>query len=205
MVILRGLGNLPHEMVYRFFIQQGIILLVLNLIFRNDVPTQIRAKLVDLVLRIDSQVLASFVPIDFFAEIRDMIRRGVQYNAPEMIEKLLKFVEDFDAPHFENVFVKWNSLLKEQSHQSIRLICQQIASGELGDLRLRELEPFRSNESDEDIRTGSIILRQFNANPSVFLNKKLNTFITDVSTELYKVSQEFFKLRQENAHSSQFV
>jgi hypothetical protein len=32
----------------------------------------------------------------------------------------MKFLDDFDAFAFENVFVKWNRNLKDESHQRIK-------------------------------------------------------------------------------------
>ena len=40
-----------------------------------------------------------------------------------------------------------------------------------------------------------VILRNYNKNPSVFINVKLNTFITEVANQLFEVSQELWALR----------
>ena len=71
----------------------------------------------DLLLRIDyvCPVVGAFIPIDFFAEIFDLMKRTGFQSTAEILEKQLKFLDDFDAESFENVFVKWNKHLKAKS------------------------------------------------------------------------------------------
>jgi len=43
----------------------------------------------------------------------------------------MKFLDDFDANQFENVFVKWDSILRNNSHTNIKDYCEQIYKNDL--------------------------------------------------------------------------
>lgn len=43
-------------------------------------------------------------------------------------------------------------------------------------------------ELEKEERIIDVILRNFNQNPAVFINTKLNMFITEVATQLFSVS-----------------
>lgn len=92
------------------------------------VQKETRAHLVGCVLKIEQHiasnssnpkgVLQAFIPPNFFAEIKEQMRR--KDNTADLDEKLEKFLKDFDKPSYENVFVKWNKDLKKESHRRIR-------------------------------------------------------------------------------------
>jgi hypothetical protein len=111
-------------------------------------------------------------------------------------------LRDFDSENFENVFVKWNSELKLQSHQAVQEICDKLINRE--EIDFNTLEPVRITDLENETRIGSVILRQFNSNPSVFINTKLHMFITEIAAELYKVSQSLFQFRQSGQDPSKF-
>lgn len=53
-----------------------------------------------------------------------------------------------------------------------------------------------SPDLQDELRIESIILRMYNKNPAVFINIKLNTFITKVAEILYDVSKKLFQISQ---------
>ena len=52
-----------------------------------------------------------------------------------------------------------------------------------------------SMELEKEERIIEVILRNYNQNPAVFINTKLNIFITEVATQLFAVSQQIYTLR----------
>ena len=50
-------------------------------------------------------------------------------------------------------------------------------------------------ELEEELRISQVILRMYNRNPAVFINVKLNSFITDVARELQEVFMLFLRIR----------
>jgi len=50
-------------------------------------------------------------------------------------------------------------------------------------------------ELEKEERIVEVILRNYNHNPAVFINSKLNMFITDVATQLFTVSQHLYAMR----------
>ena len=50
-------------------------------------------------------------------------------------------------------------------------------------------------ELEKEERISEVILRNYNHNPAVFINTKLNMFISDVASQLFSVSQQIFALR----------
>ena len=44
-----------------------------------------------------------------------------------------------------------------------------------------------------------VILRNYNRNPAVFINTKLNGFISEVANQLFSVSQQLYALRQDDS------
>ena len=53
-------------------------------------------------------------------------------------------------------------------------------------------------ELEKEERIIDVILRNFNQNPAVFINTKLNMFITEVATQLFSVSQYLYAKRQDD-------
>ena len=106
----------------------------------------------------------------------------------------MKFLDDFDANNFENVFVKWDCYLREESHQKVKALCEKILHGKAFE-DLTSLEEIVNPELDEELRISQIILRMYNRNPAVFINVKLNSFITDVAKEIQEVSWQLFRIR----------
>jgi len=45
-----------------------------------------------------------------------------------------------------------------------------------------------NTELEKEERILDVILRNFNNNPAVFINAKVNVFITEVATQLFSVS-----------------
>jgi len=58
------------------------------------------------------------------------------------------------------------------------------------------LEETKNPDYENELIVDSVILRMYNYNPSVFINVKLNAFITDVSQELYEVSKQLVLISQ---------
>lgn len=54
-------------------------------------------------------------------------------------------------------------------------------------------------ELEKEERIMDVILRNYNHNPAVFINTKLNMFITEVATQLFAVSQQLYSLKQDDA------
>jgi hypothetical protein len=211
--ILRDIISMP-EFVTRLFIEKGLIMFVLNLIFdfkyKHVIDKEIRGKLTDQALKIEHAllqdrsnlygpsglyscgVLKAFIPPNFFAEINEQMRRN-QYQ-PELFEKQMKFLDDFDADKFENVFVKWDCYLREESHKKVKDLCEKIMLGKPFD-DLTALEEIVNVELEEELRISQVILRMYNRNPAVFINVKLNSFITDVAKEIQEVFMLFFRIR----------
>ena len=48
---------------------------------------------------------------------------------------------------------------------------------------------FNSFEMAFEERVMNVILRNYNQNPSVFINVKLNVFISDLATQMFAISQ----------------
>ena len=55
-----------------------------------------------------------------------------------------------------------------------------------------------SMELEKEERVSEVILRNYNHNPSVFINTKLNMFISEVATQLFSVSQHLYTMRQDD-------
>jgi len=108
----------------------------------------------------------------------------------------MNFLDDFDANSFENVFVKWDCYLREESHQRVKALCEKILHGKPFD-DLTSLDEIVNPELDDELRISQVILRIYNRNPAVFINLKLNTFITAISQQIYEVAQELFRIRNE--------
>ena len=53
-------------------------------------------------------------------------------------------------------------------------------------------------ELEKEERIIEVILRNYNHNPAVFINTKLNIFITEVASQLFTVSQQLYTLRQDD-------
>ncbi len=70
---------------------------------------------------------------------------------PTQEDDMIKdFITHLDAPKYENLFVMWNSDLKEQQHTKIKLECERIMKAlqkHTGDFELFDsnitTEPFR--------------------------------------------------------------
>jgi hypothetical protein len=114
----------------------------------------------------------------------------------DLVEKQMNFLDDFDANSFENVFVKWDCYLREESHQRVKALCEKILHGKPFD-DLTSLDEIVNPELDDELRISQVILRIYNRNPAVFINLKLNTFITAISQQIYEVAQELFRIRNE--------
>mmetsp|Transcript_35350 Transcript_35350/g.46533 ORF Transcript_35350/g.46533 Transcript_35350/m.46533 type:complete len:153 (+) Transcript_35350:866-1324(+) len=139
------------EFVMHLFIDRGLIIFLLNLIFDKAkygsiIGKEMRATLTDQVLKIDrimqsidrgnllafserqsSGIVKAFVPTSFFAEINEQMWRMRTNNQAELLQQQLLFLDHFDADYFENAFVKWDKTLREQSLARVRDICRQIA------------------------------------------------------------------------------
>lgn len=71
----------------------------------------------------------------------------------------------------------------------MKALCQEILVNKKPLQPLVYLQKIENPELKQEIRIEqSVILRIYNANPAVFINQKLNKFITDVAKELYAVS-----------------
>lgn len=92
----------------------------------------------------------------------------------------MNFLDDFDANSFENVFVKWDCYLRDESHQRVKALCEKILHSRPFD-DLTSLDEIVNPDLDDELRISQVILRIYNRNPAVFINLKLNTFITAVS------------------------
>jgi hypothetical protein len=110
-------------------------------------------------------------------------------NTADLEEKLEKFLKDFDKPSYENVFVKWNKELKRESHRRIREYCDRVFTKQDCNLSLEEIQ---SNEMWKEKIIDKVILRIYNRNPAVFIGNSLTSFITDVSANIYKLSQKLY-------------
>jgi hypothetical protein len=106
----------------------------------------------------------------------------------------MQFLDNFDSDLFENALVKWDRESKRQSHSKVRDFCEKILHGEPFQ-DLRTLDSIVNFDLEKEERILQVILRKYNTNPSVFINVKLNMFITEVATQLFKVSQELYALR----------
>ena len=106
----------------------------------------------------------------------------------------MKFLDDFDADKFENVFVKWDCYLREESHKKVKDLCEKIMLGKPFE-DLTSLEEIVNVELEEELLISQVILRMYNRNPAVFINVKLNSFITDVARELQEVFMLFLRIR----------
>ena len=49
-------------------------------------------------------------------------------------------------------------------------------------------------ELEKEERILEVILRNYNHNPAVFINTKINVFITEVATQLFSVSQHLYAM-----------
>jgi DNA-directed RNA polymerase subunit F len=207
--LLDALIKTRPEQVSSLFIDKKLILFLLNIIFDSKhlqglFPKETRANLVKCVLKIEQidkmnnsrqkGVLQAFIPPNFFAEIKEILRRNQAAN--DLDEKLSKFLDDFDADNYESVFVKWNKTLRQQNANKIREYCDKIASGcDLSAIDLRTLEEVESHDIKKEQIADQIILRMYNRNPSVFINQKLTAFITNLAERLYFLSQELYELK----------
>ena len=122
---------MKNDQVENLFVDKGLLLFMLNLIFKKEkdqIDREIRRNLLEQVLKIEQAVkinqndekfqgvLKAFIPHNFFAEIRDLMRRNQKEKNEIIFEKQFKFLEEFDMPDYENVFVKWTKELKDESH-----------------------------------------------------------------------------------------
>ena len=143
LVILNCLIAMKNDQVENLFVNKGLLLFMLNLIFTKDndkgqIDINVRRNLVEQVLKIEQAVkiykndetyqgvLFAFIPHNFFAEIRDLMRRNQKEKNEIIFEKQLKFLKKFDKPKYENVFVKWTKELRDKSHLNIKFECEQI-------------------------------------------------------------------------------
>jgi hypothetical protein len=53
-------------------------------------------------------------------------------------------------------------------------------------------------ELEKEERIMEVILRNYNQNPAVFINTKLNVFISELANQLFSVSQQLYALRQDD-------
>ena len=103
LVILNCLIAMKNDQVENLFVNKGLLLFMLNLIFTKEIIftkekdngqnfKEIRGNLVEQVLKIEQAVkiykndekyqgvLFAFIPHNFFAEIRDLMRRNQKEN-----------------------------------------------------------------------------------------------------------------------------
>ena len=126
------------DFVMKMFIDQGLILFLLNLIFDTKyssvITKEMRGTLTDQVLKIDRVmqgvdrgnllgfadrqsygVVKAFIPPNFFAEINEQLWRWRDYHKAELVQLQMRFLDHFDADYYENALVKWDKNLREQS------------------------------------------------------------------------------------------
>lgn len=113
--------------INQFLISTGLIMFILNQIFEKKTQNankKDRVELIKLILQASPYtqgIFSKYIPQFFFVEIQSK-----QLNDPDT-EKIIEFIKELDAPEFENVFIIWNSNLKNESHQRIKNNCEQIA------------------------------------------------------------------------------
>ena len=142
-------------------------------------------------------VVKAFIPPSFFAEINEQMWRMRHHSKNELLQLQMQFLDNFDADYFENSLVKWDKSLREMSQHRVRDFCELILNNQpIGDLRI--LDQIVNMELEKEERIIEVILRNYNHNPAVFINTKLNIFITEVASQLFSVSQQIYTLRQDD-------
>ena len=140
------------DFVVHLFIDRGLIMFLLNLIFDQGyasvITKQMRGTLTDQVLKIDRVmqsmdrgnllafsdrqsygVVKAFIPPSFFAEIKEQMWR-MRTHQNELLQLQMQFLDNFDADYFENALVKWDRTLREQSQSRVRDFCERILNNE---------------------------------------------------------------------------
>ena len=134
------------DFVMHIFIERGLLIFLLNLIFDKAkygtiIGNELRATLTDQVLKIDRMaqsmdrgnllalsggqtngIVKAFIPTSFFAEINEQMWRMRGNNQNELLQLQLLFLDHFDADYYENALVKWDKTLREQSLARVREI-----------------------------------------------------------------------------------
>jgi hypothetical protein len=88
------------------------------------------------------------------------------------------------------VFVNWNQDLRDKSHKEVLDRCNQVFYNNQLDYELTSLPRFHIDELEKEIRIKRITLRMYNNNPNVFIDQKLNSFVTEVAKELFVVAKK---------------
>ena len=124
------------EFVMHLFVDRGLIMFLLNLIFDSSyahvITKEIRATLTNLVLKIDRVmqgidrgnllafsdrqtygIVKAFIPSSFFAEINEQMWRMRTNNQNELLQLQMQFLDNFDADYYENSLIKWDKSLRE--------------------------------------------------------------------------------------------
>ncbi|CDW89296.1 UNKNOWN [Stylonychia lemnae] len=164
--------NLDSQLI---MIKQGLLMFFLNTIFEKSLDKKIRieiAKMIRYKIEVVYQVLGAYMPIYFFT-LMEYQKNELPTSEDEMVNT---FLNHLDSQYYENLFLRWNSDLKEQQLSKIKAECERILqslSSFQGDFEHFDCnlinEPYQNPTVVHETIITNLIVRVFNKNPAVYI------------------------------------
>lgn len=136
--------------------------------------------------KVCEEYIGAMLPIQFFTMAA--YAQGYQFlsGVKDMIKKL---IDDLDAEQYENVFLMWDTTLRENQLKNIQCECDEIMK-QMNNVRKDEFDKlvvnlptthFTNPRTKHEVLIDKIITRVYNTNPGLYIDLKFEECIDKLS------------------------